>query len=81
MTRRDVGLAVLVGAIIGAYLAFKGLTPSSLPAYAIGYWYVGVVLLVIGAAFAWRHLPAKVPRILGSIGLGWVTMIDRKSVV
>jgi len=75
MTRRDVGIAVVIGAIAGVNLAFYGFGTASLPAFALSYWYVGVALLVIGAVFARRRLSVKVARILGSIGAGWVAMI------
>jgi hypothetical protein len=75
MTRRDAVIAILLGTAFGASSAISGFGSTSLQAFAFRYWYFGIALLVIGAAFAWRHLPAKVPRIMGDIGLGWVASV------
>jgi hypothetical protein len=79
MTRRDAAIAIVVGTIAGAWLAFFGFGTGSpqgrLFSFAYAYWYVGAVLLVVGAALTWRRVAGRVPRILGSVGLGWAALI------
>lgn len=77
MQRRDLALAIAIGLLLGALVAF-GYAPEPIAAaaaLAFRFWFVGVAAVIVAAFLGGRRISSTAPRVIGFAGMLWVAFL------